>query len=313
LPISFDGTCNGIQHLALLSRDEEAGRLVNLADTDTPQDIYLVVTRDVMKLLEDEDSRLLNGKNAWCFSWWRKRLAELNEKQKRKLFKNPTMTFPYSVTVAGMADKIVETYAELFDGNEPWPAAATFLARAVRLACQDRLRGPVRIMKYIRELALYRFNQGKFLEWRSPTGFPFVNMYQVPTVIDIDLGSGGVRSRYTVADGALPEMRMAKMRNAASPNFVHSLDASHLIRTVLAANSEGIRDVLTVHDSLACLAPHARRFGQLIRRDMAMLYAVGDPLAALRAANVDDPNLYPLPPRGNLDPLGIQNAEYFFM
>jgi len=33
LPIPFDCTCNGIQHLAMLSRDEEAGRLVNLVDT----------------------------------------------------------------------------------------------------------------------------------------------------------------------------------------------------------------------------------------------------------------------------------------
>jgi DNA-directed RNA polymerase len=314
LPIPFDCTCNGIQHLAVLSRDDEAGRLVNLDDTDTPQDIYLIVTRDVMKLLENEDPRLLNKKknNAWCFQWWRKRLAELDERQKRKLFKTPTMTFPYASTVSGMADKIIETYLDLF-GITASGEAATFLARAVRLACQDRLKGPVRIMKYVRELALYRFNQGKFLEWRSPTGFPCANMYQEPNVIDIDLGS--VRSRYSVADGALPEMKRGKMLNAASPNFIHSLDAAHLMRTVLTANRERIRDVLTVHDSMACLAPHAQQFGQIIRREFAMLYAYPavDPLAALRAANVDDPNLLPLPERGDLDPLGVQRAEYFSM
>jgi len=49
------------------------------------------------------------------------------------------------------------------------------------------------------------------------------------------------------------------------------------------------------------------------RREFAMLYALGDPLRALRVANVDDPNLYPLPERGNLDPLGVQRAEYFSM
>jgi DNA-directed RNA polymerase len=317
LPIPFDGACNGIQHLALLSLNEEAGRLVNLTDTDAPRDIYLVVTWDVMKLLADEDQRLLNKKktNAWCFQWWRKRLSELDERQKRKLFKTPTMTFAYSSTVSGMADKITETYAQLFDGNEPWGGAATFLARAVRLACQDRLKEPVRIMEYVRELALYRFKQNKFLEWRSPTGFPCANIYQEPDVIDVDLGYGGIRSRYTVADGALPEMKRDKMLNAASPNFVHSLDAAHLMRTVLAANREDIRDVLTVHDSMACLATHAQRFNQIIRRELAMLYAypVVDPLAALRTANVDDPNLYPLPPRGSLDPLDVQNTEYAFM
>jgi DNA-directed RNA polymerase len=314
LPVGFDCTCNGIQNLAMLSRDEKAGRLVNLLDTDRPLDIYSVVTQDVIKLLQNEDSRLLSHDkdNAWRFGWWRERLDELNDRQRRKLFKTPTMTFPYASTVSGMADKIVETYFDLFDVTAS-AEAAMFLAMAVRLACRERLRGPTEIMKYVRQLALYRYKQEKFLEWRSPTGFPCANIYQEPNVIDIDLGYGGVRSRYTVADGSLPEMRRDKMLNAASPNFVHSLDAAHLMRTVLAANSEGIRDILTVHDSMACLAPHAQRFGQIKRREFATLYAVGDPLRALRDANVSDPKLYPLPPRGNLDPLGVQRAEYFSM
>jgi hypothetical protein len=58
LPVGFDGTCNGIQHLALLSRDEEAGHLVNLMDCNRPQDIYRVVTQYIMQLLEEEDPRL---------------------------------------------------------------------------------------------------------------------------------------------------------------------------------------------------------------------------------------------------------------
>jgi hypothetical protein len=53
------------------------------------------------------------------------------------------------------------------------------------------------------------------------------------------------------------------------------------------------------------LAPFARRFGQIIRREMAMLHAI-DPLRAFA-------DLLPLPKRGNLDPLGVQNAEYSFM
>ena len=83
--------------------------------------------------------------------------------------------------------------------------------------------------------------------------------------------------------------------------------------TVLRANEDGIPDILTVHDSLACLAPRATRFGKIIRTQMAMLYIAGDPLLALRNANVDDPNLFPLPERGSLDPFGVQNAEYAFM
>ena len=315
LPISFDGACNGVQHLALLSRDEKAARLVNLtAKNVRPLDIYLVVTRDVMRMLEDEDQRLLleDKSNEWCFEWWRNRLSGLKERQLRKLLKSPVMTYAYSVTTAGMADKIDEVYRDLFNNNEPRRAASMFLAKAVRLACESRLKGPTRIMEYVRKLAEHRFDQGQFLEWYSPTGFPVANRYQEPHVIHFELDHG-IRSQYTVAVGAEPTMMKEKILDAASPNFVHSLDAAHLIRTVLAANSEGIRDILTVHDSYSCLAPHARRFNQIIRREMALLYIAGDPLRALRAANVKDPNLLRLPRRGKLDLIAVQYGEYEFM
>ena len=99
------------------------------------------------------------------------------------------------------------------------------------------------------------------------------------------------------------------MLNAASPNYIQSLDAAHLIRTVLTANREGIHDILTVHDSYSCLAPFARPFGQIIRREMAILHAI-DPLRALSKANGDP---LPLPQRGNIDPLSAQSTEYSFM
>lgn len=43
LPVMVDGTCNGIQHLSAILRDEVAGRYVNLIPSDRPQDIYKVV------------------------------------------------------------------------------------------------------------------------------------------------------------------------------------------------------------------------------------------------------------------------------
>ena len=66
------------------------------------------------------------------------------------------------------------------------------------------------------------------------------------------------------------------------------------------------------------LAPFARRFGQIIRREMAMLHVL-DPLRALSKANGDP---LPLPKRGlphsyfhfmGFDPFDLQKAEYSFM
>src|SRR5262249_22099214 len=40
LPICFDGSCSGIQHLAMMMRDEEAGRLVNIIPDDLAPEVY---------------------------------------------------------------------------------------------------------------------------------------------------------------------------------------------------------------------------------------------------------------------------------
>ena len=62
-PVLVDGSCNGIQHLALMTRDEEAGRLVNLTD-DTIQDLYSTVEDKVRERLRHLPTRRPNGGSA---------------------------------------------------------------------------------------------------------------------------------------------------------------------------------------------------------------------------------------------------------
>jgi hypothetical protein len=67
---------------------------------------------------------------------------------------------------------------------------------------------------------------------------------------------------------------------------------------------------LTVHDGFACLAPQATRFDQIIRRELAMLYARQDHLRDLRDYNRLDADL---PECGRLDALDLQQSEYPFI
>ena len=90
LPISFDGSCSGVQHLAMMMRDEDVGRLVNLTASDEPQDIYQVITDCVLGRLKVE-AAAGNERAKW---WLGTQLID------RKLIKRPAMTFAYSVTVA---------------------------------------------------------------------------------------------------------------------------------------------------------------------------------------------------------------------
>jgi DNA-dependent RNA polymerase len=166
LPIGFDGTCSGIQHLCMIARDGVAGRLVNLTNADEPRDIYSEVIARVMTALETDDNEFAQ--------WWRDRLKRLKQKHARKLLKTPIMTFAYSATPIGMADKITEVYDELFRPNDREPKAMYYLAKMVMEACKNALPGPAKVMDHIRALAEHYTIQDRFLEWRSPTGYAHV-------------------------------------------------------------------------------------------------------------------------------------------
>ena len=157
------------------------------------------------------------------------------------------------------------------------------------------------MMKYIRALAQHCIDSGRFLTWTSPTGFPIENSYcEEHDVITVNLKRGEVRIRHDILpDGCTDKVKLPKALDSAAPNFIHSLDAAHLVRTVNAAVAEGITDILTVHDSFYCLAPQATRFRDIILEQLAELYR-DDPLAELRRRNVGDPDILPLPEYGLL-------------
>ena len=114
--------------------------------------------------------------------------------------------------------------------------------------------------------------------------------------------------RHVVADGVKSKILKGKSMNAAAPNFVHALDASHLVLVVNAAASEGITSIGVVHDSFACLAPQARKLRGIINSQFAEMYS-RDVLDELRrAAGSTDP----LPDKGSLNPLSVLQSEYAF-
>ncbi len=53
IPVAIDGTCNGYQHSAAMSRDDKTGDLVALNDTVIPQDLYVKVAQKLVELAPD--------------------------------------------------------------------------------------------------------------------------------------------------------------------------------------------------------------------------------------------------------------------
>ena len=107
-----------------------------------------------------------------------------------------------------------------------------------------------------------------------------------------------------------------KARSAISPNVVHSLDASHLIRTVVMSAEQDIRSFMLIHDSFATHAGATDRFFTLIRKAFVETYREYCPFQAVydyAASVLPDPSkLEKIPGKGNLDLEDVMHSLYAF-
>jgi DNA-directed RNA polymerase len=281
---------------------------VNLTKADATFDIYTHVANMVREQLvaaNDVDAM-----------WWHNRLD-------RAMVKMPVMTFAYAVTEYGVTEHILDECKRRYGWEDGLAKKARDLARIIRQVCEELLPRPAAAMRYICELTDYCTERGKPLRWTSPTGVPIANRHYKPNTRDVEMPLRGVRVKYRVADGWSSDIIEDEARNAAAANFVHSRDASHLIRSVNTAVGEGITNVVCVHDCFGTTAPHSHHFQQIIRREMVLMYvgalfpdprrpSLGhNPLAQLRAWNAGE-DFPPPPEQGTLDPTEVGYAEYTF-
>ena len=101
-------------------------------------------------------------------------------------------------------------------------------------------------------------------------------------------------------------------KNGIAPNFIHSLDATHLMMTVLASNS---RHFSTIHDSFGTSLGEAEDLKRVIREQLYKLYTEYKPLEMFKQY-VEDQLGHTVdveePPKGTLDLTNILKSTYVF-
>jgi DNA-directed RNA polymerase len=348
MPTSWDGACNGVQHMALMTRAPE-GELVNLTDVAQPNDVYQVVADRTKELiLADLDNHEQLGKPD-AEKPERKTYAPISKLAAlalafgvdRKLVKRNCMTFSYASSEFGMGEQHFEdTMAPLElkllkkeiehhpfgDTDDEWRLASRYLANRVRAAIVEVLSLPAQAMKFMQKLAKTMAHEGKPLKWMTPAGVTCINRYHENTMerVSLWLYDNGVKQRMRLDIATGYEKAMAKDKCAAgiAANLTHSMDASHLLLSVGAAADEGITDIATVHDSFGCLACDAPRFITIIRSTLKRMYEDHDVLTELlESARADltpanhwrlDEAIAIMPQKGTLDLEELLNARYAF-
>ena len=292
IPVHQDGTCNGLQHYAALGGDIIGARQVNLEPGDRPADIYTGVAETVAREVEKDvannhpAAKLLQGYIT------------------RKVVKQTVMTNVYGVTYAGarqqvrkkleelmpdmvdtpemnfgllssyVAKKIFEALSTMFEGAhhiQHWLGqCATRITAAltpeqiekIELARQGKPE-PVN-PKFKKKAVRTKIEHGEFKSpviWTTPLKMPVVQPYREGTVSKIATGLQFI-------DIAQPRVydpiSKRKQLQGFPPNFIHSLDATHMLLSALQSEEVDIT-FAAVHDSFWTHASDIPTLSHLLR------------------------------------------------
>ena len=304
LPIPIDGANNGWQHLGAMSKDEKTGELVGLIPVEIQNDFYVQIAKRLTERMPE---------------WFEERTIPMKHIRKG-IAKRAAMTRAYSCGQKKMAESMYSDcyqygYTEQYNISE---FDCLDLSGQIIKAIEEVCPGPLTTMKYLQKLAdqeinnwmsMYGTDRGHAIEWVTPSGFPVVyECYRTrPAKVDcygFNTPNGEIRFKHVIREKTdIPDRR--GFMCGISPNFVHSMDASHM--ALVIANWES--DFGAVHDSFSTYATDVEPLMEVTRDTFVSMYDKenfyeGIPFG--KGFNGRQPRI------GTLDIQGVINSNYFF-
>lgn len=303
LPLAFDGTCSGLQHFSALLRDEVGGHAVNLVPSPTVQDIYSIVAEKVNKVLtedaksgnEDDYKRdkksgeilkdaegnpmMKYGTRTLAQNWVVFNRAKFGQDGiTRKICKRSVMTLAYGSKQYGFKENILEDslkpYVMAHPEDNPFVSpnqAAVYMAKLIWEAVGTTVVKAVEGMKWLQDVAKLICKNGEVVTWFTPNGLPVQQNYMKSKTEVLQVHFGGARVRL-YATQTTDEVDSRAQANGISPNFIHSMDATHLQRVVVAEKNKGNNNFMMIHDSFGTDTAHAGQLYKTIRTEFVSLY-----------------------------------------
>ena len=322
LPVAVDGSNNGLQHYAAMLRCPVTAKLVNLLPADEPSDVYRVVMARAIQIVAGDcegtipprpaDFETSNAaRTAWIKAGGYIEYArQLEGWITRKVAKRPTMTYVYGVRHSGARKQVAECFRDAgFPADSLYPASNYFARVALNSAGQVCIAAR-RAMEWIRACAKLIAAANKEVCWETPLGFEVIQPYrnskrhQVLTLQQV--------FRVNVCRRTLPVSPRRQMSGAA-PNFVHSLDATHMAMTAIRCDKEEIA-FAAVHDSYVTHAGTMPNVAVILREEFVKLHAKPAHIDLYEQFCKRYPKIeFPAPPEcGTLNLNRVLEAEYFF-
>nr|GMC61098.1 DNA-directed RNA polymerase 3, chloroplastic [Ipomoea batatas] len=228
----------------------------------------------------------------------------------RKLVKQTVMTSVYGVTFIGAREQIKRRLEEkgLITDDRLLFRAACYAAKVTLSALGELFQDARGIMNWLGECAMVIASQNQPISWTTPLGLPVVQPYFKSKRHTIRT-SLQMLSLKCYGDS----IEVRKQRTAFPPNFVHSLDGSHMMLTAIACRDAGLH-FAGVHDSFWTHACDVDQMNCILREKFVELYNVPILENLLESFQASYPALTfpPLPERGNFDMREVLKSPYFF-
>lgn len=305
IPVAMDATNSGSQHYSAMLRDPIGGRLTNLFwdGNEEKADMYMdVKNRTDSKVIMDLD----NLDTVVQATYWRENPIT------RSMTKRPCMTYVYSATVRSCSEYVYQgAKEEGYDGTDEYSLwkLAGYLSPRMREAVEEANPAAAAAMRYLQQLTR-RIPAAHHLQWKTPLGGLVINRYTESEETQVRVNSMNL----TTLLAYNRNYDICNKRKAASgiaPNFVHSLDSTHLMMVINAFSG----DLVPIHDSLATHACDVDEMHKVIREQFVKLYESIDPLVEITKAaascGADLTDLY-LPEKGDLNLQLVKESPFFF-
>jgi DNA-directed RNA polymerase len=298
IPVALDGSCNGLQHYSAMLRDEVGAKATNLTYTKTPSDLYA----DVAQVCTQKLWEISNSTDEDCMlaATWLKVGVD------RKCTKRPVMTLPYGATQMSarmyVLEYVQDNWAKFnMDDENQW-AMTKFLTPILWESIGMVVVKAREVMTWLRK------NTGEdFCSWVTPIGFPVYQYYKdtVYKQVRTQLNGRLTLNIHDINSDVGPRSTLQK--SGISPNFIHSIDATHMVMTV---NSTDFPAYAMIHDDFGTHAGNTEVMYHKIREAMYKLYSENDVLRDW--AEQAGVGTLAIPQDGTYNIKDILTAPYFF-
>lgn len=323
VPVAFDGTCSGLQHFSAILRDPVGAEAVNLKPSDRPQDIYGRVAQVVNQVLkhdseqgtvdewDDDKNRMNLGTKTMAQLW-------LNFGVNRKVTKRSVMTLAYGSKEYGFKEQILTDTIEphmnegVFTEANAHPMAA-YMAKLIWNAVRKVVVKAVEGMEWLQKVTRLICKNANVVQWTTPMGLLIHQPYLTTKTKIYRLRFAQTQKRIYVPY-TLGDVNSRKQANSIAPNFIHSMDASHLQLTVCTAKDQGINHFAMIHDSYGTTVADAGVLFKTVRECFVKMYTEHDVLKAFaeEVSHLTEKELPELPSRGSFDINEVLSSLYAF-